>query len=148
MRARNIWLLTMVMAVALLLPVGNWGIFGGAEALATVTEQVHYKCYKIVPGGQPVLRTVTLEDQFGEQKNVLVTASELLCAPALKDGKGVPITDFPHLKCYVISRDAAPLRETVLLDDQFGEEEVQVMEPQLLCQQVEKQVEKSLPKAR
>jgi hypothetical protein len=141
MRARNILVLTMIMAVALVPPLGNWGIFGGAEALA----HIHYKCYKIVPGGQPVLRTITLEDQFGEQKNVLVTASELLCAPAKKDGDGT--FDVPHLKCYVISRDAPPLRQTVLLDDQFGEEEVEVMEPQLLCQEVEKTLpQKTLPK--
>jgi hypothetical protein len=149
MRARNLGVVTIVMAVALLLPVGHGGIFGGGEALAKSDATVHYKCYKIVPSGLPLPpHIVDLLDQFGPQENVVVTASELLCAPALKNGEGVPIAEFPHLKCYVISRDAPPLRQTVLLEDQFGEEEVQVMEPQLLCQQVEKQVEKSLPKAR
>jgi hypothetical protein len=135
----------MILAVALLPPVGNWGIFGGAEALADDYDDIHYKCYKIVPGGKPVLKEITLEDQFGEQKNVKVTASEYLCAPALKDGKGAPIDSFPHLKCYVISRDAAPLKQTVELTDQFGKEEVDVMEPQLLCQEVEKKVKKTYP---
>jgi hypothetical protein len=127
-----------VVAVAMLFAIGSWEVYQGAEALAQ-EEAVHYKCYKIVPSGQPLPpHIVDLEDQFGLQEDVQVTASELLCAPALKDGEGVPITEFPHLKCYVISRDAPPLRQRATLVDQFGTESVQIMEPQLLCQEVTK----------
>jgi hypothetical protein len=143
MRACNIWLVTRVMAVALLLPVGNWGIFGGAEALAQDELPVHYKCYKIVPSGPPVQRIIDLRDQFGLQEDVRVTASELLCAPALKNTEGT-VPEGPHLKCYVISRDVAPLRQPATLTDQFGSEEVRIMEPLFLCQEVMK----TLPDAR
>jgi hypothetical protein len=96
-----------------------------------------------VPSGEPLPpHIVDLRDQFGLQEDVRVTAAELLCAPALKTFDGVTTGDLtaPHLKCYVISRDRAPLRQPVRLDDQFGPEFVEVMEPQLLCQEAEKTV--------
>jgi hypothetical protein len=125
-----------VLAVALLVAIGSWEVYQGAEALA---QDIHYKCYKIVPSGQPLPpHIVDLTDQFGTQNDVVVTASEYLCAPALKNGAGVPITEFPHLKCYVISRDARPLRQPAMLTDQFGDEDVLIMEPLFFCQEVTK----------
>jgi hypothetical protein len=125
-----------VVAVAMVFAIGSW-----EEVYAK--PEVHYKCYKIVPSGPPVTQPppiVDLQDQFGLQEDVLVTASELLCAPALKTFGVATTGDLaaPHLKCYVISRDVAPLRQPATLTDQFGDEDVTIMEPQLLCQEVTK----------
>jgi hypothetical protein len=124
-----------VVAVAMLVAVGSWEVYAGPE--------IHYKCYKIVPSGPPLpFQIVDLEDQFGLQEDVRVTASELLCAPAEKTFDGETTGTFnetvPHLKCYVISTDRPPLRRPARLTDQFGGEDVQIMEPLLLCQEVTK----------
>jgi hypothetical protein len=111
MKARNIGVVTMVMAVALLLPVSNWGIFGGGEALALATPLeecqelaaaagestdiclVNFKCY-VIARGTNLNERVRLCDQFhdctvteegttgGEQ--VTVRQSQLICTPAEK----------------------------------------------------------------
>ena len=145
MRARNIGVVTMVMAVALLLTVSNGGIFGGGEALAQpplcqITRanllNVNFKCYTIAKGTNPGIGDTTLVDQFGTE-TVTVRESQLICTPANKEGGGAFFTECPefHLKCYNVVPAKPPVDQTVTTTDQFETETgVKVQAAQYLCE--------------
>jgi hypothetical protein len=147
----------MVMAVALLLTVGNGGIFGGGEVQAqTLSEtcltflaqeglfNVNFKCY-VITGTNPAIGPVDLEDQF-EPETVTVRQSQLLCEPANKTVRGTAggafFTACPefHLKCYNIVPSGPPVNLPVELTDQFTSppsippEDVLVEATQYLCE--------------
>jgi hypothetical protein len=88
----------------------------------------HYKCYAIEPQ-IPIDEPVMLETQFGVEE-VIVRENVLLCDPALKNGEG-DLTQTPY-KCYAIEPQI-PIDEPVMLETQFGVEEVIVRENVLLC---------------
>jgi len=148
MSARNIGVVTMVIAVALLMTVSNGGIFGGGEALAgppcqiTTTNllNVNFKCYTIAKGTNPGIGPVTLEDQF-DSETVTVRESQLICTPANKtvgetaDGAFFDQCPFFHLKCYNIVPAKPALETLVTVIDQFETEHgVKVQAAQYLCE--------------
>jgi hypothetical protein len=155
MSARNIGVLTMVMAVALLMTVGNWGISGGGEALAkkagdppALSAQcleflsttgpglfgVNFKCY-VIAQGTNLDQSATLTDQF-ETETVTVRQSQLICTPANKEGDGAFFEACPefHLKCYNVVPSAPPVNQVVNTLDQFEPESVLVEAAQYLCE--------------
>lgn len=75
------------------------GVLLGSSApeVSAQPAEPHYKCYEIT-GSAPDVPAVTLETQFGLERNVKVSQPSLLCLPAGKNGQ--PIPDVPHLKCY------------------------------------------------
>ncbi len=99
----------------------------------------HYKCYDISDPSDPGPGvSVDLETQFGIEQNVDVGPAIFLCAPAIKtveDGVSQPEGSFdvPHLKCYDIAGQGPLPPPHVFLRTQFGDEEVDVLTPQLLC---------------
>lgn len=151
MRARNLWVLSIVvLAVALLVTVGYWGIPRGGRVLAQTSPPTEpalsFKCYVINQGTAPKEK-VTLCDQFhdcpdGEQ--VTVREPQLLCTPAQKIREGSTPTEPPefHLKCYNITPAGPPVNEKVTVFDQFFPEEpgdqVKVQTAQYLCESASK----------
>jgi hypothetical protein len=93
----------------------------------------HFKCYEAE--GNPVNVTVSLEDQFGVEPEVLVAEPELFCNPVDKNGEGI-FHPTAHLTCYKIEDDGEEL--DVSIKNQFGEQSLKVEKPELLCVPSEK----------
>jgi hypothetical protein len=145
----------VVLAGALLVTVGNWGIYRGGEALAQEVVGENYKCYVVNQGTAPK-EAVTLTDQFGTEQ-VTVSIPQLLCTPAQKcrggdcgctggdcgcrggdcalDGDAA--SPF-HLKCYNITPAGPPVNQKVTVTDQFFPDApgdtVKVQTAQYLCE--------------
>jgi hypothetical protein len=91
----------------------------------------HFKCYKTRTDGSFVPRDVTLVDQF-ESTSALVEKPSRLCNPANKNNEG--ITDpTAHLMCYDINQATPFTPRHVLVNNQFGEQELVVTKPFQLC---------------
>lgn len=149
MRARTRWVLTMmVLAVALLVTVGDWGVYRSGEALAQVLfPSEDFTCYVINHGIAPEA-IVTLADQFdvdGTTRDVVVREPQILCAPTSKEFASIDPAG-PHLKCYNFTPASPPVNEFHTLCDQFhpcevdpetgiltGGEQVKVQTAQYLC---------------
>jgi hypothetical protein len=119
----------------------------------------HYKCYEAKPDDKFARREVLLEDQFGVT-TVTVRDPQLICTPVVKNADpGHAVLIFPddlrnsidHLVCYNIragdkegskegnkkgdkqgDKEGTERRE-VLVDNQFGQQPLEVAKPQLLC---------------
>jgi hypothetical protein len=137
-------LTVVVVAVVMLVAIGSWEVYRGAEALAgEQIPEVEYKCYDL-PQTSAIGEPVTLIDQFhpGTEKEPaeVVTLQQplYLCNPALKNGEGD--LKLPHLKCYKITPSTNVKRQVTLVD-QFGtEEDVSVTTARFLCTGVLKTV--------
>ena len=100
----------------------------------------HFKCYKVVSKGTSNLDPrpiVNLEDQFGEEFDVRVDHAEVFCNPVVKNEEG-EFEDLgdQHLTCYNIK--GGKEEHQVQIDNQFGEQELRVLEARLLCVPTEK----------
>lgn len=146
MKTGKKWVSTlMVLAGALLVTVGNWGIYRGGTALAQVEvpfSSSEFKCYVINHGDAPAPpnNEVNLRDQFSDADGLVdgvrhvVREPQLLCAPAQKTRiiDGIPAelstppafteedAAGPHLKCYSITPSGPPASDTKTLCYQFN----------------------------
>ena len=131
MVAHRVGALTVaVVAVAMLVAIGSWAVYRGAEALAGERlPEVEYKCYDL-PQTSAINEPVRLQDQF-DTEDVTLQQPLYLCNPALKNGEGD--LKLPHLKCYKITPSTNVNRQVTLVD-QFGtEENVAVTTARFLC---------------
>jgi hypothetical protein len=103
----------------------------------------HFKCYVVTPVdgmSQFEKRSVVLEDQFqiAEHK---VLVPQLLCNPVSKDGSEL-VNPAAHLVCYEIDNNERGPKEKpeVQTTDQFGELELRVVTPRMLCVPATKEV--------
>jgi hypothetical protein len=98
---------------------------------------VHLSWYKIFTP-EPV-RTVIYANQFREDQ-LRVGSGEWMLVPTLKNQPAhsdpFPTLPVDHFKCY--HAEGAPIGITVTLQTQFGQEIVQVMEPQWFCNPAQK----------
>ncbi|MHC4406518.1 MAG: DUF7450 family protein [Planctomycetota bacterium] len=93
----------------------------------------HYKCYEVIKG-EPAQKVVSLEDQFGAERQAKVGRPRLLGVPVEKTyhGKTFEIQNKEaHLLVYDISRKEHP-RE-IEVADQFGERTLVVSFSEFLC---------------
>jgi hypothetical protein len=132
----------VVLAAAMLVAMGSWGAYQGADAAEEKIPEVEYKCYDL-PQTSAINEPVTLEDQF-DKEDVTLQQPLYLCNPAVKTPSGGKptgnLTKFPHLKCYKITPSTNVNRQ-VTLEDQFGlEEDVSVTTARFLCTGVLKTV--------
>jgi hypothetical protein len=105
----------------------------------------HMKCYA-VSQERPVFtaETVTLRDQFGEQR-VRLGGARFLCTPVQKRREDMELVQVrrphEHLVCYRFSTRFTPFtRRTVSTRDQFGLQSVTVRTPRMLCVPSEKEL--------
>ena len=93
----------------------------------------HYKCYAVKEKGFKPL-SVKLADQFeSEQAQLLKPLT--LCAPVSKNGEPF-VRPSAHLKCYAISSSSPRPKKAeveVGITNQFGSQELVVLQPQTLC---------------
>ncbi len=105
----------------------------------------HYQCYEAKPDYKIQKHEVILTDEFG-MRTVKLTQPELICTPTVKDpDPSNPVGKFPddlrnpidHLVCYDISRghkDGKMMKDLdVIVQNQFGEHQLDHKKPQLLC---------------
>jgi hypothetical protein len=104
------------------------------EALPPPVGLDHYQCYSVeVLEGHPYPPPVTLVDQWETEYEVQVLDPQLLCTPADKLEDGYPIFNpVDHLECYNIASPPFTPR-TTYVTNQFGYEELAVIEPNMLC---------------
>jgi hypothetical protein len=97
----------------------------------------HLKIYSIAPSEVAPVRTVTVNNQFGQQR-LTVRDPVALAVPTQKLPHG-PFSGVDHFKCYIAS---GPLINKVVdLDDQFDvERNITVLRPVVFCNPVEKTV--------
>jgi len=91
----------------------------------------HFKCYRAKTETPFASRDVTLADQF-EDTTASVLRPSRFCNPADKNGEGIK-DPTAHLMCYDIHQDTTFTRRHVLVDNQFGEQELIVLKPFSLC---------------
>jgi len=102
----------------------------GAHGVLPVMPPDHFKCYK---AAEPFAsRQVSLEDQFAATTATVLGPSRF-CNPVDKNGEdpGAP-TDPAHLNCYRIREPRFEKRD-VVVENQFGEQELTVVRPLELC---------------
>lgn len=107
------------------------------DAHGTHDETAHLACYTLTDsaGGAFVRRSVTVENQFGEQP-LTVRSPSTLCVPSRKNN--IPSTlNLDHFACYRVSQRRTP-RHDVTLSDQFETRRTRVLKPYLLCNAVDK----------
>jgi len=104
-----------------------------------VNPDIHQDWWRI-NSTQPV-RTVIVTDQFGSSKWQVAHASYLLL-PSLKNlpGPGTPLPTWNHYLCYDVVPPGLLVDQLVVLKDQFGGVQVQVLHARFLCNPVEKTV--------
>jgi hypothetical protein len=130
-----------VVAVAMLVAIGSWEIYQGAEALAQGRE-VLFKCYTLAQTEGAVGERVDLTtEQFPPPENVQVGDPQLLCVPVTKQ-RGADTTQSSadaDILCYKISPSTS-VNETVTLTDQFRTDgqTARVTSAELLCVEVTK----------
>jgi hypothetical protein len=84
------------------------------------------------------LRTVVVENQFGQQK-ILIGKPRALLAPAQKKERGSQFpVELDHFKLYWVL-EGEPVNKSVALQDQFGSEEARVMHPVAFAVPVKKE---------
>lgn len=105
----------------------------GTVSVIEDTVLDHFRCYEAE--GNPVNVTVNLEDQFGEEPNVMVGQPKLFCNPVDKNSEGIR-NPTVHLTCYEIEDVGEEL--DVSIKNQFGEQSLKVEKPELLCVPSEK----------
>jgi len=88
----------------------------------------HFKCYRAK--GKRVDQTVTLEDQFGVEPQVLVRKPMLFCNPVSKNGEEIK-EPTARLTCYDLPE--ADVRDEVTVDNQFGLQVLQIDRSKVLC---------------
>ena len=90
----------------------------------------HFQCYRIKQGEKHKQRTVLLRDQFGRRKLKVRNPSKV-CAPVQKNDEAVehPVQ---HLVCYRF-RKAKRVQRRLLVQNQFGKEELRTGRPVELC---------------
>jgi hypothetical protein len=93
----------------------------------------HFKCYAATSATGFASQTVTLDDQFLENKDASVVKPVNICNPVSKDGEPILHLD-AHLVCYAI-RDARPRFAGTQVEtvDQFGTQTLSVNQPEMLC---------------
>jgi len=97
-----------------------------------VQQEPHYACH-LAPGmlNPP---EVIVETQFGAGQRFNPGVGNYLCAPALKNGEGVPDTETAHLRCFDAEAAGSAPNRLVNLTTQFGElRNVLVGDRALLC---------------
>jgi hypothetical protein len=96
----------------------------------------HYKCYRVDETPRFSEDGVLLEDQFRAQV-VDVRSAELLCNPVEKRRTGHPPVPPPrpdeHLVCYDLTERTPFTALNVFTRDQFGDQSLRVIDPDLLC---------------
>jgi hypothetical protein len=128
-----------VLAVAMLVAIGSWEVYRGAEALAQVPE-VQFKCFDLAQTPGALREPASLTTQFGAE-DVQVMEPLLLCAPVTKQ-RGEEITEPEinvHILCYKIIPSGPPPNVTVTLEDQFRTQTARVTAAELLCVEVTKE---------
>jgi hypothetical protein len=130
-----------VVAMAMLVAIGSWEVYRGAEALAA--QELLFKCYTLSQTGGAVGERVDLinNEQFADELNVQVGDPQLLCVPITKQ-RGEETTDpqvSEDILCYKISPSTS-VNETVTLTDQFRTDgqTARVTSAELLCVEVTK----------
>ena len=93
----------------------------------------HFKCYTTRGDSPEVI--VDLEDDFNIE-SLKVSKPNLFCNPVDKNGEGIS-NPFLHFTCYKIKKGDKQKRE-VTIDNQFGEQNIMVKKPKLLCVPSEK----------
>ena len=93
----------------------------------------HFKCYEAE--GDPVNVIVNLQDQFGVEPVVLVAEPELFCNPVDKNGEGI-LNPTAHLTCYEVDQEEE--ERVVIVANQFGDQILEVEDPEFLCVPSEK----------
>jgi hypothetical protein len=88
----------------------------------------HFQCYKTK--GQAPYVAVDLEDQFGLLAGVFVEQPEYFCNPVDKNGEGIRRPS-EHLTCYKIRAEKE--KRDLLVENQFGEQTLEIQKPELLC---------------
>jgi SH3 domain-containing protein/Ser-Thr-rich glycosyl-phosphatidyl-inositol-anchored membrane family protein len=89
----------------------------------------HFQCYDI--DDKPLIDIpVTLVDQFGSSKNVVVRA-KYLCAPADKNGEGMT-NEADHLMLYELEK-RIPVGKKVEVTNQFGKQRYTVLDSRLIA---------------
>ena len=150
MRDRGIsWRKVLILAVAVLVGMGAWGIYAGQEAQAGVPFLAisHFKCYKTT--STPLNEPVRLFDLFhGAEPSpstggelVTVKGSHLFCTQVAAkcfpgDSCEFPFhvfSQFDSLNCYKITPSGPPVGETVPVVDQFADQNLTVGTAQFLC---------------
>lgn len=95
----------------------------------------HLKIYTIAPAETAPVRSVVVNNQFGDQK-LTVRNPVVLAVPTQKLPHG-PFSGVDHFKCYVAS--GQPINRVVDLDDQFDlERNITVLQPVVFCNPVQK----------
>ncbi len=100
------------------------------------TKLDHFVCYHVKPQDTFKQQTVTLQDQFGLNK-ALVLRIETLCAPTRKNG-GPVVDPAVHLLCYDI--ETAAKGPGVQVRTQFGLMKASLGRATLLCEPASKRI--------
>jgi hypothetical protein len=102
--------------------------------------QAHLKCYDLEKEDpKKVNRDVEVTNQFGKEK-LKVDKVESLCTPASKSLTGTPgppPQNLDHFECYKV-KGGRDVKQSVMVQDQFGTETVKVKGAKLLCNPVSK----------
>ena len=88
----------------------------------------HYLCYRIAGALRPV--PIKWKDQFatGEAR---VMRPNFLCNPVQKNNQEIK-DEKTHLVCYQLNSQR-PANKRVIVQNQFGKQELRVANPQLIC---------------
>ncbi|UCH83172.1 MAG: T9SS type A sorting domain-containing protein [Candidatus Latescibacterota bacterium] len=100
----------------------------------------HLIWYKFTSPDPPIVRDVEVDNQFGTQW-VRIGLPEYLLVPAekIEPGSAFPV-NLDHFECYRILQ-GDPINTFVTLEDQFGVEGVDVLEPVWFCNPASKNYE-------
>jgi len=123
----------------LLVPTQKLAVDGELTGFDEPEALDHFKCYEVKKGKKVNVR-VDLVDQFGEQVQVKVKRPKFFCNPVAKNGTFPDdlINPQAHLTCYKIEEAGEESEREVLVGNQFGEQFLEVEEPELLCVPSEK----------
>jgi len=126
------------------------GLIGPPEPVQPANTSQHYKCYGITPvGPEPPLPVVYVNDQFGEEI-LNVTNPQMLCtqtSPPLVGGDAeLTGVQGDHLKCYGLEgADVAMPKPEVMVNDQFGLEMLNILNPHVFCTPAIKEIVQAVP---
>ena len=121
--------LVVVRPVQLCLPTGKAVLPGPSPQ--PVKGLDHYQCYVVKPARKLRERRVSLLDQFGKSRPIVVRMVSL-CAPVRKNT--VPIRNKrDHLVCYQLRSTQTFRSRHVGIVNQFGKADLTVVSPERLC---------------